>query len=298
MRWQSRLRLYKQFEEHMLDSGVNLTTVECAYGDRPYDLGDNKHVNYIHARASGMALAWNKEVLWNRGIYSLPDEARYVATLDADIEFLDKDWATETVHALQHFHVIQPWSVALDHGPGAGGSEHMQVHKSFFSLWQAGKLIMQGPNVSKSYYEFGHPGYGFAWTRDALTTVGCYPETAALGACDHHVCLGVIGRIQDSIPNNISDAYKKPLFQWQEFAKPLKANAGALGGTIRHFWHGSKVQRKYVDRWDVLIKHDFDPTSDLKRNSHGVLELAGNKPGLRDDLLKYFGQRFEDANCL
>ena len=33
IRWESRLRLYRQFEERMLDSGVQLTTVECAYGE-------------------------------------------------------------------------------------------------------------------------------------------------------------------------------------------------------------------------------------------------------------------------
>ncbi|TAG22557.1 MAG: hypothetical protein EAZ40_08055, partial [Rhodobacterales bacterium] len=42
-----------------------------------------------------------------------------------------------------------------------------------------------------------------------------------------------------------------------------------------------KAARRYVERWDVLVRHAFDPTADLLRNSWGVLELAGNKPALR-----------------
>ena len=36
MGWDSRIRLYRDFEEHMLASGVRLTTVECVLGDRPH----------------------------------------------------------------------------------------------------------------------------------------------------------------------------------------------------------------------------------------------------------------------
>jgi hypothetical protein len=38
IRWRSRHMLYRNFERHMLESGVQLTVVECAYGDRPSSL--------------------------------------------------------------------------------------------------------------------------------------------------------------------------------------------------------------------------------------------------------------------
>ena len=37
MRWQSRIRLYRDFAARMLDSGVRLTVVECAFGERPHE---------------------------------------------------------------------------------------------------------------------------------------------------------------------------------------------------------------------------------------------------------------------
>ena len=49
-----------------------------------------------------------------------------------------------------------------------------------------------------------------------------------------------------------------------------------------------------MSRWDILKKHGFDPVTDLKRNTSGILELAGNKPELRRDIMAYFSSRDED----
>jgi hypothetical protein len=48
----------------------------------------------------------------------------------------------------------------------------------------------------------------------------------------------------------------------------------------------------------MFVKHDFDPQEDLKRNSHGVLEFASNKPELRHDFDLYLQSRNEDINSL
>jgi hypothetical protein len=61
IRWKSRNRLYKEFEAHMLDSGVRLTTVECAYGDIPHALDCAPEVN--HVQVYGKTQLWIKENL-------------------------------------------------------------------------------------------------------------------------------------------------------------------------------------------------------------------------------------------
>jgi hypothetical protein len=58
------------------------------------------------------------------------------------------------------------------------------------------------------------------------------------------------------------------------------------------------MNRKYVDRWKILTKYGFDPDTDLIRNTDGVLELAGNKPGLRREIDTYFRMRDEDSTTL
>ena len=49
----------------MLDSGVNLTVVECAYGERPFELAGIAHINHVPVRAK--SLVWTKENLINVG---------------------------------------------------------------------------------------------------------------------------------------------------------------------------------------------------------------------------------------
>ena len=289
--WKSRTALYRDFEQHMLDSGVNLTVVECAYGDRPYELAGNANVNHVPVRAK--TLVWNKENLLNIGIARTT--GRYIATLDADIRFRRATWAKDTIQALQIYDVVQPWATCYDLGPN---DEHLQSHSSFCKLVKTNKPIVQGPNAIGSY-EFGHPGYAWAYTRQALEWLGGLIETAALGAADHHMALALVGKVGETIPGNLTDGYKAPLYQWQKMAmQHIAGNIGFVGGTIEHFWHGSKSLRRYVERWSVLANNHFDPRTDLKRNTTGVLELAGNKPKLRHDLDLYFRQRDEDSNTL
>ena len=156
---------------------------------------------------------------------------------------------------------------------------------------------MQGPNVGNYPYRFGHPGYAWAYTRQALEWVGGLADTAALGAADHHMAMALIGRVHDSYPSNIEQSYKTPLLRWQTRASQhISRNIGFLSGTIEHGFHGPKRSRGYVDRWSVLVNNGFNPETDLKRNTYGLVELAGNKPKLRHDIDAYFRLRREDSN--
>ena len=288
LRWASRSRLYRDFEQHMLDSGVHLTTVECNYGDRPSQLGGMAGVNHVPVRARTMV--WTKENLLNLGIARLPDDAKYIAWIDADVRFRSSDWAVETVHALQLHDIVQPWSTCYDLGPNG---EHVQLHRSFCRQW------CDGQPVGECYGVFAHPGYAWAATRQALEWVGGLIETAALGAADHHMALALAGKVERSIPATLTAGYRRPLVAWQRRAgQHIAGNLGVLSGTIEHQWHGQKAKRRYIERWDVLAKYDFDPETDLRRNTHGVLELAGNKPELRRAMESYFRQRDEDSNSM
>jgi hypothetical protein len=113
------------------------------------------------------------------------------------------------------------------------------------------------------------------------------------------MALALVGQVEISIPGGISPGYIDPLKQWQLRAdRFIAGNIGFVAGSIEHNWHGAKDKRKYVDRWQVLIRHKFDPSADLKRNVHGVFELAGNKPQLQRDIDRYLRSRDEDSNSL
>ena len=292
--WKSRITLYNKFEQHMLDSGVNLYVVECALGERPFQLNANPSVTHIGVRHN--TLCWHKESLVNIGIARLPESAKYIAVADGDIIFRNPNWASDTVHALQQYHVIQPWEHAYDLGPGGG---HLQVHTSFCSLVAKGQPISATWNNA---YTYGHPGFFWAWTRQALEWTGGLIDFAALGSADHNMALGLLGRISETFPPGLSEEFTRLMRVWESRAKKFLGvdHIGYIPGTIEHMFHGSKNDpvhgRKYRERWDILREVQFNPLTDIKNNTYGVTELSGNKPGLERAIDQYMRNRAEDSN--
>ncbi len=387
IRFETRLRLCKEHLEHLLDTGVRPTVVECQTGERPFELPGqiSEHVRHIGVRSK--TLLWNKENLIKIGITRLDPDWKYVCWTDADIKFRKPDWGFQTVHALQIYDVIQPWSDAYDLGPQ---DQHLAAYKSFMHQWYHGHSVVYGIDPSKSafekrvqgitpsslhptqkllntpgqvhhdssgrkpdhpdhpdhpdkpgkckkcggeygccecppcpppYYgfapspsiaakipwwkrdggphEYPHTGYAWAMTRAAVDATGGPFEYAATGAGDYHMALALIGFADNSMPRKTNGSYRKHLKEWEIRAlHGINFNFGYLQGTIEHCWHGRKSDRRYIDRWQIALEHDFDPDHDIMRNSMGVLELTCRKPKLRHDLDVYLNQRWEDSNTL
>ncbi len=148
-------------------------------------------------------------------------------------------------------------------------------------------------------HEYPHTGYVWAATRHAMESVGGLFDIAALGAGDYHMALALIGHADKSMPAQVNGSYRKQLKEWETRAlRDINFNLGYLQGTVEHNFHGRKSDRRYIDRWQIILEHGFDPDADIMRNSHGVLELTCRKPKMRHDLDVYLRQRAEDANVL
>jgi len=293
LRWQNPDAIYRNWVDHMIDSGISLTVIECQFGERPFNCRDGR-VNHVGVRARTQL--WSKENLINLAISRLPQDWRYLAWIDSDVFFRRSQWASDTIQALQLHHVVQPWSDCYDLGPN---DEHMAAHRSFCRVYRDRKPIMQGPNAGHAAYQFAHPGFAWAATRQALEWVGGMIETAALGAGDHHMAMALIGRVGDSIHGGMTEGYNRPLRQWQDRAmRHIAGHINYVPGTIEHRFHGRKEDRAYAGRWDILARHRFDPYEDMKRNLDGVFELTGNKPQLQRDMESYFCARNEDINAI
>lgn len=296
LRWQTPDRVYREWAQHMLDSGVRLHVIELGYGERPF-VCDMPGVDHIGVRAT--TWAWSKENLLNLGIARVP-EAKYICWSDSDVFHRRPGWAVETVHALQHYHVVQPWSDAYDLGPN---DEHIQHHVSFCRQYHQGHPVVPSAAPMWKYdggpYAYPHTGYAWAAHRQALDWTGGLFEHGGMGSGDHHMALALVGKAEASIPERASSAYRAAVLRWQARAEQhINRNIGYVPGTIEHRFHGRKADRAYVGRWDMFVQHQFDPDTDLKRNTNGVLEWAGNKPDLRRQFDLYLRSRNEDANSL
>jgi hypothetical protein len=268
--------------------------VELALRDRHHEITKNKQ----HIQLRSPAQLWHKENLLNIAISRLPADWEYVAWIDSDIIFTRPDWVNETLHKLQHYHVIQMFSHAIDLGPKF---EPLQQFTGFvYSYLSGGQYPKRKANKSGYYYMAGghnwHPGYAWAARRSAISDLGGLGDIGILGSSDHHMATAFIGRVDDSIHSDMSDSYKTYWHRWQDRAeKYIKRNIGFMDGLLCHYWHGNKKNRKYVDRWQILIKNKFDHELDLKKDVQGIYQLTERSISLRDDIRMYFEQRNEDS---
>ena len=119
-------------------------------------------------------------------------------------------------------------------------------------------------------------------------------DTCILGSADWHMAFGM-ARLANVHPDLTDCADPYPFDQ--AVADPrlgFDSNIGYIDNHILHHFHGSKAKRFYRERTQILVDNRFDPGTDLKRDMHGLWQLAGKSPALRDDLRAYFRARNED----
>jgi hypothetical protein len=278
---------------------VDVTLVEAAYGSRAFALADLASARVTHIGVRATTLAWSKECLLNIGISRLPRSAMKIATLDADIKFRRGHWADATLKALDLYPVVQPWDTAYDLGPN---DESMSLFRSFAFAWHSGNPVNGEKGLwrwSGGNYDYPHPGYAWAWTRPTLDRIGGLFDLGGMGAGDFHMALGLIGKAETSLPTPVSANYRNAVVAWgQRAATEINGKLGFVQHTIEHPFHGRKGDRSYESRWNMFLEHGFDPTTDLKRNTDGVLEFSGNKPDLERAFDRYLRARNEDINSL
>jgi hypothetical protein len=301
IRFKSRYKLYHQFAHEMKQAGVKLVTVEAAFGEREWHCVEPG--NPFHHQLRSSDEIWLKESMINYAIKRLPSDWKYVAWIDADVTFLNPTWATEALHQLQHFQIVQLFQHAIDMGPSGEVLKDSQgksaVHHGFG--FQHRSRAQRGKG-----YTFWHPGFAWAARREAIESLPYHRLMdcpAILGAGDHHMALAMVGRARESLPHGIHPHYVEMVIQFEDHCRRyIKQDIGFVPGTIIHHFHGSKESRQYVKRWDILTKHQFDPYTDVSRDPFGLLALVepwcDRQVRLRDDLRTYFRQRNEDALVL
>lgn len=306
-RYRVRYDLYRKFKAQILAAGIPLMTVEVAFGNRPFEVTDPNDPWSLQLRTTSEI--WHKENALNLGVAACPmRDWRYVGWVDADISFVRPDWAHETVQQLQHYQIVQMWSVANDLMVNL---EPFRTHRSFCAsyldqieyVFDPAKDKKARPGLNKPEYNYDlsfrpswHSGYAWACRREAWDHLGGLIDWAVLGSADRHMALALIGEADKATPQNVTDSYRRKVVEWGARAeKHLQRNIGVVPGLINHYWHGKKVNRRYRERWKLLEEHQFDPDYDLKRDSQGLYQLTDRNFRFRDDLRAYFRAREEDS---
>lgn len=289
----SRLNLHRECVAQLKTlPGVRVWVVEVTYADLPFIVTRSDNPHHVQLRTNDVL--WHKENMMNvcvRHIATKYPDYRYLAFVDGDIFFQNKNVALETMRQLQKYAVVQMFSSVANMGPEGQIIDH---HHSFCHNYV--KNGYKFDNSENAYTAKGHPGFCWAFTRKAFNELGGLIDWAILGSADFHMAKAFVGEAVLSLDKRTSHSYKRRVKHWQERAlRVVKGNIGYVKGTIQHGFHGRFANRKYVERWQILFDCNFDPDTDLKYDEHGLLMYDNPDPRLPLLIKHYFDQRNEDS---
>ncbi len=282
-----RYILAREFIKRMEnENNIELYIVELVYKDQKYIITDKDNKNHLQLKTD--IPIWHKENMINLGVkYLLPKTWKAFAWIDADIEFESTTWVSDTLKLLNgSYDIIQLWSHAVDMDEKLEG---MNVFNS------AGyQYVHNKNNYNRSRgINYWHPGYAWAITRKAYEKMNGLYEVSILGSGDNIMMLSLINNGLKGLNEKSSENYKNSVIEFQK--KVINFRFGYVPGVIRHFFHGTKKNRKYMERWQILVDHKFDPIEHLEKDNFGLLVPSKKCPQLLlDDIYNYFKERNED----
>lgn len=283
--FKKRYQLMREFIRRMeFENNVILYIVELAYGTQPFVITSSKNSHHLQMRTKNAL--WHKENMINAGVNKLlPSDWKAFAWIDADIDFDNNSWALDTLKILNGTKdIVQIYSHAVDMN---ADEETMNVYNSF------SYQFCQGLPYSNKFPNYWHPGYAWACTRNAYEKMGGLFHWGILGASDHIMSFCLVNKGLQSINDKYSDDFKNEILKFQNKVKRLRL--GYVPGTIRHFFHGSKINRKYVERNEILLKYNYSPSIHIAYDANNIMIPSPQfSPDFLKEILNYFKQRNED----
>lgn len=252
-----------------------LTTIELVYGwqDGPETEAD------IVLHGDERNFLWQKEALLNIGLRSLPPEIKYVAWIDHDAVFENPHWAEHACQLIDnHSDVVQLWDRVEFTGPG-------------------GEVIDSNPGSASRWVQTnqksGSPGLAWMASRDYLDRIGGLYAHNVVGGGDQFAfdAWTADSWFLDTLTPGERDACR----DWIATAREDFRGTLYVPGAVRHLWHGSRQNRQYASRIEILKRHQFDPATDVTINADGLIEWTGANPRLKSAVADYFSARREDS---
>ncbi len=284
--YRSRYENYQVFRRNL---AIPLVTVELVYGTAA-ELREG-HDAEILIQLPGRDVMWQKERLLNLGFKSVPNHCDYIACVDCTVVFHRSDWHERAAELLKRHVLIQPFSEMLTALPS------LEMVEKTPTRYSVASLVDSGVPPEEALFEFSHRCVtGLAWIgrRDVLQRRGFY-DGCIIGGGDRAIACAGWGEISAYEASTLNSHQAKHYRPWANgFYESVRGNIGCLSGTASYLWHGDHRLRSYRERYEILRRHDFDPSCDIRIDESGAWSWNSEKQGLHDEVKAYFGARRED----
>jgi len=289
-------RRRENFRNFRRELNVPLIAVELSY-DGNFELGDDDAE--IIVRLRGRDVMWQKERLLHAALDVLPETCRYVAFLDCDIVFANRDWVGHTREMLDDFALVQPFSEV--HWMPSEWTPCGEAATPTVVLRPPARMIADGMSVSEC---LGTPpvfmgcATGFAWAakRELVDNFGLY-DACIIGGGDSALVRAAYGHFDDAVRQLLMNPARGAHYRaWAEpFYEAVQSSVGCVDGNLLHLWHGTREDRHYYDRFQRFEAFQFDPGTDIALDENGVWRWNTEKAAMHDYVRSYFAARREDG---
>ena len=281
----TRYKLFNEFVKRLEDDDhVQLYVVEMIYKNQKFIVTQPNYKYHLQLKCD--VPIWHKENMINLAVqYLLPKEWKAFAWIDADVEFENNSWALDTLKILNGTKdIVQVFSHCID----------MHKDESTIQIFNGfGYSFCKNKKYTTKGVDYWHPGYAWAITRKAYEKLGGIYDKGILGSGDSIIALSLIKKTKTFLNYNYDIGYKQSILEYEQKAKSLRL--GYVPGVIRHYYHGTKQNRKYTERWQILMNHQFSPQNHLTYDSQGIMIPTKECPPIfLQDIMHYFKERKED----
>ena len=258
---------YLYVVNEMRSQGIPVFTLELCFGNAEPEILDSIVVR-------GNSYMFHKERLCRILEEEIPKSYRKIAFLDADILFERGDWYSETSKLLNTHDVVQPFE------------DCTWLDLTYTNSILKRKTVLHMPGQVWDW-KF-HPGFAWAFRRDWYRKVGFY-DYAVTGSGDTLSSAAWLGKV---FPANFPSLPESLQPSDSEFRRKPRPRITYLKGNIFHLYHGSRENRKYVERHSMLnTRYDIRKLTRINRD--GVFEWM--EPHLwNSKMLDYFVKRNDD----
>lgn len=240
-------------------------------------------IGWRQLTAPSGGLLWQKESAINLCVKTLHPRFTKIVACDSDVFFDNPNWLAETSAVLNVVNACSPYRTA--HWTDKTGA--VEMTRSSIGADPTGMIPAWR----------SHPGFAMAMTRDfwdASGPGGIYPHyivgsgDTALGAALCKVDPRKAGAKMFHV-GNVLEHYMK----WYSKVRAWNTGLSYVSGNVWHEYHGSKENRQYVDRLNLMS--ELDPALHLRLNSDGLIEWTEHATtGMRQKAESYFSARKED----
>ena len=261
---------YFTMMEKLEPYNLPIFTLELVFNDREPEIPGAYHVY-------GHSYMFHKERLCRLLEELVPEKYKKIAFMDTDLFYDNVNWYYQTSKLLDTYDIVQMFENA--HWMNSKNTEKTLTRKSV--------LFLEDEVFNFKY----HPGFAWAFRREYYNDVGFF-DWAVSGSGD---TLSSAKWLNKTLPLNFRSLPKPLHTEYINFYnKPNPKITYLKGVDVYHLYHGSRVNRQYSQRHEMLfINQDIKELVFI--NNQGVYEWT-HKSKWNELFLEYFTNRKDDED--